>query len=300
VYVLGTQRGGTTLLGRLLSRLPDVTFGGEMRKLWEVGLVEHRTCGCGESYENCPVWSRVLPQVLVDTDASTVRQWQLAAAPPRRSTWRMLRHVRAARTGGDDAATKYAEVTGRLYRAFAEATGATVIIDGSKQPADAFLATQTGLDVYFLHLVRDPRGTVYSMLRRRDAASGFSVLLATARGAGLWTARHAASRRVARTVAPDRTLVLRYEDLAGNPAQILGRIADFVGVDAAAPAADGDAAIDVPVAHTPIGSGRFQAASLTVRPDEQWRESLSPMAGALTMALTLPVRLQLGHRARPR
>ena len=174
------------------------------------------------------------------------------------------------------------------------------IIDGSKQPADAFLATQTGLDVYFLHLVRDPRGTVYSMLRRRDAASGFSVLLATVRGAGLWTARHAASRRVARTVAPDRTLVLRYEDLAGNPAQTLGRIADFVGVDAAAPAADGDAAIDVPVAHTPIGSGRFQAASLTVRPDEQWRESLSPMAGALTMALTLPVRLQLGHRARPR
>src|SRR5687768_7919448 len=63
LYVLGSQRGGTTILGRLLGTIDGVEFGGEMRNLWGRGLRGPRSCGCGKGQWDCEVWSRVLAEL---------------------------------------------------------------------------------------------------------------------------------------------------------------------------------------------------------------------------------------------
>src|SRR3954471_11974980 len=60
LYVAGTGRSGSTLLARILDRADGVFAAGEVRYLWQRGLVEDRLCGCGERFTECPFWSDVL------------------------------------------------------------------------------------------------------------------------------------------------------------------------------------------------------------------------------------------------
>src|SRR5207245_1565431 len=56
LYVVGTQRGGTTIVGRLLGALPGFTFAGEVRRIWGRLIPNGQVCGCGRRFEECPVW----------------------------------------------------------------------------------------------------------------------------------------------------------------------------------------------------------------------------------------------------
>ncbi|HVT77479.1 MAG TPA: hypothetical protein VHD87_10645, partial [Acidimicrobiales bacterium] len=168
LYIVGTQRGGTTITGRVAGALPGFVYSGELRRLWARAGDADVRCGCGEVHAQCPVWSRVLPETLVGLAPAEVRAWQRVAAPDRGSA-RKLGWLLAGRGGEADA--QFAAVTGRLYRAFATASGAHVVIDASKTPADAFVAARSGVDTYVLHLVRDPRGVAYSVARRAGAGA---------------------------------------------------------------------------------------------------------------------------------
>ena len=60
------------------------------------------------------------------------------------------------------------QVIERVYRALAAVTGARVIVDTSKEPHYSYILREaTNLDVYFLHLVRDPRAVGYSGRQRQ-------------------------------------------------------------------------------------------------------------------------------------
>src|SRR6476469_6184391 len=60
LYVAGTGRSGSTLLARILDRADGVFAAGEVRYMWQRGLVEDRLCGCGERFSECPFWRDVL------------------------------------------------------------------------------------------------------------------------------------------------------------------------------------------------------------------------------------------------
>lgn len=46
--IVGYTRSGSTLLDSILGELDGVFSAGELHYLWERGLLEHRTCGCGD------------------------------------------------------------------------------------------------------------------------------------------------------------------------------------------------------------------------------------------------------------
>ena len=72
-----------------------------------------------------------------------------------------------------DSLDEYAEKTGMLYSAIADTTGCDVIVDSSKWPQYGLLLTERlPLDVYVLHLVRDPRAVAYSWQRRQSRLDG--------------------------------------------------------------------------------------------------------------------------------
>src|SRR5205085_9431203 len=60
LYVAGTGRSGSTLLARILGRADSVFAAGELRYVWQRGLLEDRVCGCGEPFSRCPFWSEVV------------------------------------------------------------------------------------------------------------------------------------------------------------------------------------------------------------------------------------------------
>jgi hypothetical protein len=278
----------------LIGELPGFAFLGELRKLWQVGLPQGRSCGCGLPYDECPVWSVVLPKI--GRDAATPQRWQEAAAPDRRSSlhaWQLSR----ADGGTDPAVASYSQLLGDAYRALGEATGARVLVDTSKLPADAVLVSRLpDVDAYFLELVRDPRGTVYSALRRGEG-SRFARLRQAVIGSAGWLVRHAAARRLLRAVGSDRAMVLTYERMVSEPEIVLAEVARFVGEPGTDNALVIGGRADLGVAHTPIGGGRFGPVSVELNRDDRWVTSMSGTDRRVVSMLTWPLARRFGYRS---
>ncbi|HEX2192969.1 MAG TPA: hypothetical protein VHH09_07220 [Acidimicrobiales bacterium] len=294
LYVLGTQRGGSTIAGRVIATQPGFAFGGEVRRLWARGIGPGRACGCGRGFDTCPLWSKVLPEVLVDgVTADQVAGWQEEVAP-RKHSWRHAERVlRASRPGARPwpALARYRSVMARMYTAMAGALGARVLVDASKLPADAaVMAGIAGIEPAVLHLVRDPRGVVHSQLRRQ-APSGGIARARVVRLAAAWAVRHGAARRLARQCGAG-WLELRYEDFVTEPGPALAQVAGLVG-ERPAPLPD-DGRYDLVEVHTP--GGRLPAESgVVLRRDDRWETDLPGPEMAVATIATLPWLLRFGY-----
>jgi hypothetical protein len=52
LYIGGWGRSGSTLLDLILGQAPGVFSAGEVREIWQSGLVENRPCGCERPFRS--------------------------------------------------------------------------------------------------------------------------------------------------------------------------------------------------------------------------------------------------------
>jgi len=299
LYILGTQRGGTNILGRVLGTIEGVAFAGELRQLWSL-WPRGRPCECGKPYAECEVWSRVLPRLEVSDPNEMVRLQ--GRATPGRNTW--MRTKRALRSDKPlspaSAEARYARKVADLYREFATASGGSVVVDISKHPVEAALLTKTpGISLFCVQIVRDPRGVVFSReghrlsrrrrRREREGRSGtehahpFGATLASLS----WLGRHLASEAVLRRVGEERALLVRYEDFVADPAATLKAVCQLVGVEPRWSSFSQDRTIRMPTVHVAAGRGRY-AGEVTLAEDEKWKRQLRPIDRRIATILTRP------------
>jgi hypothetical protein len=174
LYIGGWGRSGSTLLDRVLGQLPGFAAVGELRELWQRGVQEDRPCGCGEPFHACPFWTEVGRQAYGGWDRLDLDEvLRLRYSLDRGWTAPMLIGPRTPRRF-EARLRRYLEILGPLYRAIAQASGASVVVDSSKLPMHAALLRRIPLDVRVVHLVRDSRGVVFSwqkqVLRDREAS----------------------------------------------------------------------------------------------------------------------------------
>jgi hypothetical protein len=313
LFVLGSQRGGTTIFGRLLGEIDGFVFAGAVRRLWLGGTTQ--PCSCGQPDDQCPVWSAVVPRVLPPgCSAADVSRWQ-AQHLSNRHSWRGAhRLARRARKGvaAEASLTSYAEITGRVYAEVAEMAQARVVVDTSKHPNDAVVLSQvSGLDAYFVQIVRDPRGSAHSVHQRdstRRSRGGPTARAPMAHAAHTWATvhaslnwltRHGASEAVRRTVPPHRSMLVRYEDLAARPAEVLAEVASFVGERPRYLPDFTGGTVSLRLAHSPSCSKRLPATTVPFRLDDRWMTSLRPVDAVLTAGLAWPLMRRYGYRLRP-
>src|SRR6185312_11260354 len=80
--IAGAGRSGSTLLAMLLGGLPGCTAVGELRHIWERGVIANRLCGCGEPFHECPFWTAVGREAFggwdaVDAERQAARLWRV-------------------------------------------------------------------------------------------------------------------------------------------------------------------------------------------------------------------------------
>jgi hypothetical protein len=133
---------------------------------------------------------------------------------------------------------------GNFYRSIAERTGAKVIVDSSKNPCHARLvALVPDLDLYFVHLIRDPRGVAASNRQPKEWLPVSSPLGVTVR----WLALTLGAAYVQSQVPTSRTL--RYEDFVKEPKSTILEIVRDLGFDAAASSFLNDSVVDLGPQH---------------------------------------------------
>lgn len=295
VYLVGTSRCGSTLVGSLLGLLPGVTHVGELWRIWEEGLVNNFRCGCGAPLNQCEFWSAVLARA---SDAvGPIDPHRMMALTDR---WARLRHApRLATERGRDRVragmAEYGEVMASVYRAIGEVAGVSTVLDTSKTPMVAWvLSGRSDIDLRILHVTRDPRAVAYSWHRKKtDPAKGREMheggtVIVSLRWLA-WNGLAAALWERPKAGAP--YLQVRYEDLTSSPRTVLDRICDWLGEPPS-----GDALVDdrgqyiSAPAHTVAGNPiRFDRGTRRIAADVEWQEGASPWHKLLVSGLTWPL-----------
>lgn len=315
LYIAGSGRSGTTIIDNILGQLPGVFSAGELRFLWTRGMVENRLCGCGEKFADCPTWSEVMGRALAswpELEPATYAADQHARVRAARLPRTLLRSRRRAAAGAHETANvtdEHVAVLGDLYRSIAHITGAEVLVDSSKLPPYGhLLASVPGVDVRVLHIVRDPRATAFSWLRRKALPDfGDARIMQRqhpAKAATLWLLWNGVTEllwaRPGRNGHSEETyLRMRYEDFVTAPEEATARIARFLGVpDDRLPFPKPRTAL-LSTTHTVAGNpSRHQRGEVALRPDAEWRTAMRARDARLVTALTWPLLLRYRYPLR--
>ena len=301
VFVGGWGRSGSTLLTRMLAEVSEFVAVGEVRDVFLRGIMEDRVCGCGERFSSCDFW-----QTVGDEAYGGWSQLSVPRLKELRSLTDKPWHVPALLQPGlrkktDDAVAEYGQLLSALYQSIQKITGARYIVDASKIASyGAILQRTEGLSPRFIHLVRDPRGTLNSWMKqvrmtddldRTRYMPRYSTVFGAARYVGYNAEMHAVGRK-------SPYMLMKYEDLVIQPEQKMREALKFLGV-----ADDSDLSnfihpdgVKLGVNHTIAGNPmRHESGLIALRPDESWREKM-PKSKQLTIgALTLPLLKKYGY-----
>lgn len=302
LYIAGYGRSGTTILDHVLGEIPGITTAGELRYAWDRGLQGNWFCACGRRFRNCGFWRDVFDCAFGGMDA-------INPAPilRHRDLWRRIpyRALSAFQTSRSYAASDrgYIETLAKLYSAVQEVSGCRILVDSSKWPdyCEA-LKRVPSIEVYSLHMVRDPRAVARSWMKPKKFEPDESSRIYTPRHTPLRTSiewilwnRAVASQCVK---DPERNRLLRYEDFVDAPASQLRGILAMLGeacIDSLP--IDNDNTVYLHGSHALSGNPvRFRRGRIRITPDNAWEESMSGLAKLLINAVTWPWQLRYGYR----
>ena len=275
------------MLGAILGELPGWLAVGEIRNIFASRIA----CGCGEIVAACPFWTKVIDGAHGEfedgIDVERFLRIQRESVTPRK--------VPALLRTRSGEASYVAEVTAALYRSASEVASAQVVVDGSKNPGSAAVASWDPR-TFMLHLVREPRATVYSWNRRRRVGQpAMSARMAT----GGWCKWNLLADVVSRSLPPGRRLRLRYEDFVDDPVGTVGRLAGLVDPTLAGglPAdllRPGRARLTTNhiIASNP---SKFRTGDVPLEPDEVWRQQMPLRERTLIGSVAWPLMLRYGY-----
>ena len=164
------------------------------------------------------------------------------------------------------------------------------------------LVSIAGLDVRVVHLVRDGRACIWSILRAVRRHLGElpvgSVFLLVLRSSAAWGFANLAAHLFG-ILHPRAYHRLRYEDLVRNPDEVLSALGFFLGVDLAQEAKALKAKQGVPHTHQIAGnSGMRSKAQLFLKEDVEWKTKAPAWQSALFWLLNWPLALWYGYGRR--
>jgi hypothetical protein len=299
VFIAGYARSGSTLLERLLGQIDGFESFGELRHIWFRSFVDNQLCGCGSPFHDCPFWEEVVGRAFggfdkVDAGAIGRVKHSVDAFVhiPRilsgRWAWSFRRRMMT-----------YGESLSALYRAIQAVSGATYLVDATKDPQHAYiLASVPGFDVRVVHLVRDSRGVVFSWRRTRRRPEIHWETRDMPRYPGVRTVIAWSLTNLAAEAARRRMpyVLVRYEELAREPRGELNRILDWLGHERADLGFIRPGGALLAPAHTVAGNPmRFQTGLIEIRADEEWKNRMGSFQRALVTGLSRGLLTRYGY-----
>lgn len=299
VYIVGTSFAGSTVLGALLGQQPDSICVGELGN-WTLRTgSQDQPCSCGVIRRDCPFWVKVKETWLGQEHPG----W-----PAYRSIQQRLERLRTVPFLGlerllhQSEFVTYADVTRRLYQSLQQVSGKEIIFEISKRVGRAQTLNRIGgLDVAYIHLVRDGRGFLISTLKHKQRKwqqtgkrkeSWSSLLIRT-------SLEWVITNRMAEIVTANSrrpSLRIRYEDFTVDPTRSLEQIADTFSLDLTAVHACLEQSKLIDFGHVGGGNQVRLAGPMIIRLDESWKQQLKPSSGRLFWVLAGGTAKRFGYK----
>lgn len=286
IYILGDGRSGSTIFSVLLGNHPDITSVGELYRWFE--------------FEGCPkagnekegdhlFWNRVR---------------QLYFSNGGSSNWGELRKVQHEVEAYSEfirlylglikksSLRMYESSAQSLFDAIREVSGNLTIVDSSRNMGRAFvLARKYPEQIKIIHLVRDPRGVMWSYHKQgieQDYKAPFKSALHS-------LIKDILCSLVKMRLPRDQVLLVRYEDLMMETESELRRLQAFLGLslEPVIEKIKGGEPFDVPYI---LDGNRIRSSSkVGLAFDDEWKRRLTRGQKMLATIMTLPFFLRFGY-----
>lgn len=298
LYVTGVGGCGSTLLAFLLNSHPQVVTTSEMAFAY-LRRNPAFACSCGEPVLNCPFFLGVERRVQAHDAGfslgnaglihrfSSNRYFNILLGRPLRSS--LAEVIRDKLASWWPSYRRVLEATNRRVVLFARAalavSGKSVFLDAQKDPMRArFLQFSPEIRLKVIHLVRDVRGAVASMMKRN---SGTTVEEA----ARIWLRGNKNCHRVRRFVRIEEWLQVTYDELCRSPQETVDRICGLAEIPARTVPAD-----FYGCEHHILGNHmRLRGTGGKVGYDESWKDILSPQDLAIIARIAGDANRFFGH-----
>ncbi|MEO9652459.1 MAG: sulfotransferase family protein [Roseobacter sp.] len=304
VYILGWGRSGSSIMANILGSMPESASLGEVRYLWDRGILENGICGCGEPFAECDFWPGLsvaggrLGDISPDRASSLVKSIGSGA---RRSQIPALQSDRTRRSYLERNSADL-DLLMELYASAFEKSESRVLVDASKSPFYAlnFLHEDRPFDVAFLHLVRDPRAVLYSWKKTKQRGDSSDDQLfpkySSMRSLIQWALVNSRCERFAK-LAPGSYFQVRYEDFADNwPAALVSGADGLFETTQDGILPENGRTATVHAQHSISGNpSRFNLGEVTLKPDTSWNGAVTGMDRKLAAMICGPVAGRYGY-----
>lgn len=242
-YIVSMTHSGSTLLDSLLGAHSEAIGIGEgfqlpsyakLNRLKSSKMKLGNQCTCGaETIWQCPFWTAV-EEALQSIASKSLRDLQLNSQDPQR----------------------FAEDNRLFYDAIAKVSGARVIVDSSKSINRYKRLRRSGFaDVRPIFLLRDPRGQVYSIMKRTGTSEFLPAL------------RYCKNTvRMILKLWNDSPITVSYTSLSTKPRETLADVMRQLGLSIE----DGQLDWSHTVRHNLAGNAMRAQSDVRIRPDESW------------------------------
>jgi hypothetical protein len=297
LYIMGMTRSGSTLLDRILGAIYGFFSLGEFYTVWDQYVIGNRLCGCGVPFKECDVWRAIFDAAYGGFENSEAKEMSRIRNALFRTRQLPYLFMPSYRSWLNKKIPAYLDSLDKLYRAVVTTTSSKVVVDSSKLPTYAEgLHLIPSIDLFIVHLIRDPRGVAYSWQKVKKGIDGTAMnRMNPAVTAAIWNTCNLTSEVMRRRNGVPY-LCIHYEDFIRQPRATVQQILKLVGESTAATPFVSDHEVELGITHNVEGNpDRFQSGVVRLRVDDGWRDKLKPGHRRIVTALTWPLMKRYGY-----
>lgn len=298
IYIVGNGRSGSTILATLLAEMQGCVTVGETGSIWFVPEGQ-QFCGCGKPYDECELWEPVLQEYMRLKNPLDIPFEKRKLFHNKDLNLPLLLGLASS------IPHELVEITTRLFRGILAETGATTIIDESKNLTYFNIVKKTNLfNLRVVHIVRDPRAVAFSWQRAKNFQRD-SRLVDSApryfkrsyhRTAFNWFGKQFILWMTRAFIPPERYLIFRYEDFVQNPRQYYENACTNLGLTGASPFVNQWDFNCTNIHHLIASNPSTAKPGLNnIRIDQEWLNTMPTWAKLLVTLICWPMLLAYGY-----
>jgi len=293
IYLMGMGRSGGTIIGRLLGQMRNSVYIGELRYLWQRGFIENWRCSCGEKFSNCDFWQSVIKDINI-LDKSIFMVKEIHDKYDKTSRYfNLIVNKLLNRKRFFEPYCRYVE---EVYEGISSKTGKNIIVESSRYPSRAIsLSCCDKFEIYVIHLIRDPRGVIYSQQKEDKRKSGEYKIFPLKRIIH-WIVTTILSF-ISQIILKNNVLI-KYENFVDKPELTLKMILNKFYLQANyIKQIDEIKEVDLKKIHVfSANENRSISGKIKIKKDEKWKTEMDKRTYLFTTIFTLPLLVLLGYK----
>ena len=296
LYIAGFERSGSTIINRVLGQIEGFIAWGELRDIWQHGVIENRPCTCGKLFSDCPAWQKIFDRAFGGVKSvDAVKMFKLQKKI-RNSYLPYCLGLMPERSFQDNSKEYFANLN-HLYHAIQSTTKRRVIVDSTKAAwYGSILGMMPEIDLYVVHVVRHPQGVCHSLQKRKLKGEVECQWYNPIHASTTWNLKNLAVERLLGNHSQPY-IRMKYEDFVEQPQAAIQTLLNFVREPTAKLPFKEDGTVEMNLDHIITGSpsSRFQTGSVRLSLDESWKREMKAIDKIIVKTITYPLGNKYGY-----